>query len=139
MASIEISENQSHGDNLYYVQNSLGEIFNHADCSLQRICSGDRESLLVNCPEYYSDIVKSEICDKVAEIVAIKYKYDYFKSSIKVTGLEQIQNEILMASLIAADLEGDKKYSLLAMKCSIQNNGFCCSKKLFIFTAKSSE
>jgi hypothetical protein len=112
MARIEITENQIHGDNLYYVQNSLGEIFNHADCSLQRISCGDRESLLVNCPEYYLDIVKAEICDKVAEIVAIKYKYDYFKANIRLGGLSEGEKEILLVSLIAADLEDDKKYCL---------------------------
>ena len=116
MARIEISENQIHGDNLYYVQNSLGEIFNHADCSLQRVCSGDRESLLVNCPEYYSDIVKAEICDKVSEIVAIKYKYDFFKLNIHLGGLSEAEKEILLVSLIAADLEDDKKYCLERFK-----------------------
>ena len=110
MARIEISENLVHGDNLYYVQNSLGEIFTHADCSLQNVSCKDRVSLIVNCPEYYSDIVRTEICDKVAEIVAIKYKYDFFKGSIKVGGLSEQEKELLLVSLIAADLEEDKKY-----------------------------
>ena len=41
MAKIEITEKNNSGDNLYYLQTSLGEIFNHADCTLRSSAVGD--------------------------------------------------------------------------------------------------
>ena len=50
------------------------------------------------------------------EVIAIKYKYDYFSRTVKVSGLDQTQKEILLASLIAADLDSDKKYCIGKLK-----------------------
>lgn len=110
MAKIDITENKLQGDNLYYLQSSLGEIFNHADCCVRCLTVGERLKLSVTCPEYYADIIKAEIADKIAEVVAVKYKYDFFKKNLKVGGLSEAEKEILMVSLISADLDDDKKY-----------------------------
>lgn len=118
MAKIEISENKIQGDNLFYLQSCLGETFNHADCSLKNISGGGRYALAVNCPEYYSDIIRAEIRDKIAEIIAVKYKYDFFCSNLKIGGLTPEEKEILYVSLIAADLDEDKKYCIEKLKGS---------------------
>ena len=110
MAKIEVSENCVLGDNLVYIQNCLGEIFNHADCTIKNTVINERTKLSVTCPEYYADIIRAEIADKIAEIVAIKYKYDFFKKNLKIGGLSSEEKEILLVSLIAADFEDDKKY-----------------------------
>ena len=119
MAQIDITEKRVSGENLYYLQTSLGEIFNHADCTLRTIVVGERAKLTVRCPEYYADIIKAEIADKIAEIVAVKYKYDFFKSTLKIGGLSQEEKEILLVSLIAADLDEDKKYCFDRFKNSV--------------------
>jgi hypothetical protein len=58
-----------------------------------------------------------EILDKVAEIIAVKYKYDFLKREVKVGGLNSVEKEILLTSLIAADLDDDKKYSFDRLAC----------------------
>lgn len=118
MAKIEISENKTQGDNLFYLQSCLGEIFNHANCILKNESVGGRYALSVTCPEYYSDIIRAEIRDKVGEIIAVKYKYDYFCANLKIGGLNEEEKEILYVSLIAADLEDDKKYCVEKLKGS---------------------
>lgn len=110
MTSITISERENNEANLLYVQSSMGELFTHADCSVCFRRANKRALLTINCPECYLDIIRAEVADKVAEIIAIKYKYEYFKRTVLVSGLSKEQKEILMASLIAADLEEDKKY-----------------------------
>ena len=116
MTTITISDRDYNQDSLMYVQNSIGELLSHADCSITNKVIDGRAVLRVNCPEYYKDIIKTELADKVAEIIAIKYKYEYFKKNILVSGLSKNEREILLTSLIAADLEDDKKYSYEKIK-----------------------
>lgn len=117
MAKICVTENKKSGDNLCYLQTSLVEILNNSEYTLKNNVVEDRARLTLTCPEYYADIIKMEICDKIAEIIAIKYKYEYFTKTIKVTGLNEEQKELLLVSLIAADLDDDKKYAYEKLKC----------------------
>ncbi len=116
MISIAVTEKDYNDDNLFYVQSGTGEIISHADCTVKHDLKDGRASLTINCPEYYADIIRAEISDKVAEIVAIKYKYEFFKRFVHVSGLTEVEKEILLTSLIAADLEDDKKYAFDRIK-----------------------
>ncbi len=116
MTKITITENTQNENNLFYVQSSLSEIFSHANCSVRITENGDRKVFNVNCPEEYKDIVRVEISDKIAEVIAIKYKNDFFKKTLQIHGLSSTEIEILIASLIAADLDDDKKYSFEKIK-----------------------
>lgn len=118
MAKIEITESKPSGENLFYLQTCLGEIFNHADCSLKSKSVGERYCLTVTCPEYYEDIIRAEVRDKIAEIIVVKYKYDYFVNNLKIGGLSQEEKEILFVSLIAADFDDDKRYCCEKLKGS---------------------
>ena len=116
MKKICVTEKSKNIDNLYYLQSSLVEILNSSEYSVKNDVVEDRAKLNLSCPEYYSDVIKMEICDKIAEVIAIRYKYEYFKKAIKLTGLNEEQKELLLVSLIAADLEEDKKYVYARLK-----------------------
>ncbi len=116
MKQITVTENTNSENNLFYVQSALGEIFTHAGCTVKNYSCDKRCALTVICPEEYIEILKAEIADKVAEVISIKYKYDFFKKTVNVCGLSEVEKEILMASLIAADLEDDKKYCFERIK-----------------------
>ena len=118
MTTILVTEKQGEKGNLYYVQSSLTDVFSYANCTLSVEQVNDRQMLRINCPSEYKDIVCVEVADKVAEVIAIKYKNDYFKNGINIQGLNQIEKEIMYASLIAADLDEDKKYSFDKIKGS---------------------
>lgn len=107
---INVSDEKKNGNNVLYLQNVLSEIFTCANCTVNSVEECGRINLRVNCPEHYADIVRTEILDKTAETVAINYKYNFFKKAIKVQGLNDVEREILLASLISADLAEDKKY-----------------------------
>lgn len=111
MTNITITENVSNEDGLLYVQSSGGELFSHTGCTSRLKRIDDRLILIINCPEEYKDIIRTEIADKVAEIITIKYKYVFFKKNLSVGGLSQVEKEILLTSLIAADLDDDKRYA----------------------------
>lgn len=111
MESIVITENAASESNVLYIQSGLAELFSHAGCTTcYAVCEG-RARLTVNCPEEFKEIVGAEICDKAAEIAAVKYKYDFFKENLFVSGLSSVETEILFAGLIAADLTDDKRYA----------------------------
>lgn len=116
MTQISVTENENNKNNLYYVQSSLAEIFSQAGCSVNVIETDKRCILNINCPEQYKDIIKMEVGDKIAEVIAIRYKNDFFKKTISIEGLSKVEREILVAGLIAADLEEDKKYAFDRVK-----------------------
>ena len=117
MAKIIISENQNRKNNLLYIQSCLSELFIRTGCAiLER--EDYRADLIIEANDCYKEVLTAEIYDKVAEVIVVKYKYDYFKNIIKIVGLKECEYEILMASLIAADLEDDKKYCLSKMQPS---------------------
>lgn len=116
MICITVTEKDYNDSNLLYVQSSVGELLKSADCTVKNTIKDGRAVLEVNCPQYYSDIIRTEIADKVAEIVVIKYKYEFFKKNVLACGLSQTEKEILMASLIAADLDDDKRYAFDRIK-----------------------
>lgn len=116
MTQITITERTDNSSNLLYIQTALSDLFKSADCSVNFCEKDERVFLKVNCPEYYSDIIKAEVRDKAAEVIVIKYKYDFFKKEIVLDGLSETDKEILYASLIAADLDDDKRYTFERFK-----------------------
>lgn len=116
MSIINLTESDKNQKNLYYLQSSLSELFINTRCSLNNNDGENRAKLLINCPDEYEDIVRAEIIDKVAEIIVIKYKYDFFKKNLSISGLSGLEKEILLASLISADLFDDKRYTIDRLK-----------------------
>lgn len=110
MSSLIITEKDYKEDNLLYIQNSMADYMGKVgiEFSIKRI--GARVMLKVDFPEYYSEILGLEIADKIGEIIAINYKNEFFKKSISISGLSKNEEEILFTSLIAADLDDDKRY-----------------------------
>ena len=125
MAEILITENNYGKKNLLYLKNSLNDIFIKTGAVITEKENG-RNDLLITSKDCYKDVLKAEIFDKIAEIIAIKYKYDFFRKNIKICGLKECEYEILMASLIAADLDDDKKYCYqkLSTLSSVNVDGF---------------
>ena len=111
MESIVVTESALSEDNVLYMQNTLSELFSHAGCTTGYAVADDRVRLTVNCPEEFKEIVRAEVCDRAAEIAVVRYKYEFFKENLFITGLSAVEKEILFAGLIAADLPDDKRYA----------------------------
>ncbi len=112
MAQLTVTEKENSKYNLFYIQSVLSELLTNAGCKIDNKQAGSRAVMTVSCPDYYSEIVWAELADKLAEVVVIKYKYDFFNKTVKVCGLNPVEREILLTSLISADLEEDKKYTV---------------------------
>ena len=110
MSEIKITENTSRSNNVIYVKNALNEIFERVGANVDFKTTKHRAELTVNAPENYFDLIVAEVEDKLADVIAVSYKYDYFKRKITVNGLSSDEKELLLTALISADLDEDKRY-----------------------------
>ena len=111
MTDLIITERAYNENNIQYIQTTLSELLGNTGCVVTRSETSGRVILKVSCPEEFVKVVKAEIADRAAEIIAVRYKYELFKKVITVTGLSALETEILYASLIAADFDDDKKFA----------------------------
>ena len=110
MSGITVSEKDYNESNLFYVKSAVSDILNGTGSTCEISRSGSRSVFKVNCPDGYEQTLCAEIADKLAEVVAINYKYEFFKGKVEARGLSEKEKEILLAGIIAADLDDDKKY-----------------------------
>lgn len=122
MTKICIADDCSDYKGLEYIKNSLSEISAKTETTANIISQDKRCKLVLQSPDYYSDIVRAEAADRIAEVIVVGYKYLFFKKTVKVAGLSATEREILFASLIAADLSEDKKYAFDKVKTLNETN-----------------
>ena len=59
-----------------------------------------------------AELFRRSLEDKIADVIAVNYKYEYFKRFIRPSGLTAVEYDLLLSALIAADIEEDKRYVL---------------------------
>ncbi len=116
MAQYIISDKDYNENNVDYIGSSLNDLFVQTESIATKKRLGSRIVISITCPEFYSDIIKAELYDKISDVITINYKYEYFKRLINPHGLSEIEKELLLTSLIAADIEEDKRYSISKFK-----------------------
>lgn len=110
MTKLKVSESIYNFNNIQYLKNSMQEIVTYTSSKGIIEELDGRLQFEIDCNDDFFEIVRTELADKIAEVIAINYKYVFFKSQIKIAGLTTEEKEIMFASLISADLETDKKY-----------------------------
>lgn len=110
MSEIKISESRLRVDYISYILNSLSSVM--AEMRASKILKTDslRQELILTVPEEFKSLLTLEAEDKMADVIAIGYKYAYFKRNIAITALGDDDKELLYAALIAADADEDKRY-----------------------------
>ena len=73
---------------------------------------GGRCVFTADVPDAAAAFFRPSLEDKIADVIAVNYKYEYFKRYIRSEGLNKVEYELLLAALISADLEEDKRYAL---------------------------
>ena len=116
MTEIIITEKAVNEENVLLIQTLIEDLLSSSGSVFKFSSDGERARLTISCMEYFTDLIRQEIVDKVAELITIKYKYELFKKSIEITGLSSIEKELLYTSIIAADLEDDKRYVIDKIK-----------------------
>lgn len=108
----KISDTASKKQNINYVVNTTLYELRKLNCEVFTEIKNERATLNFSIPDENFPTAEKLITDKIADVIAVNYKYDYFTRYIRTGGLDAIDYEMLMASLIAADLDEDKRYVL---------------------------
>ncbi|MDD7214051.1 MAG: hypothetical protein PUH90_01960 [Clostridia bacterium] len=110
MREIKVTESASRLKDIDYVARGVSGAINDLCGVAHTEKFGDRAIFTVKCAAEYADYFKAEIEDRIADVIAVKYKYAYFKKFVRSIGLNDFETELLRAALISADLDEDKKY-----------------------------
>lgn len=106
---IKITDSESNISFLKYIEESLLQNVKSLGGEMNLIVENERSVLKINanlCEKYLISTVE----EKIAEVIAVGYKYKFFQKHLRVQGLGCLENEILLSSLIAADIDEDKRY-----------------------------
>ena len=105
-----ITENLSDAYHLKYIARTVeGELKKlGGDLALDK--SSDRAYLSFGLPKISYPVFEAILKERIAEIITVSYKYSFFKKYLRTGGISDGEYEMLLAALIAADLEEDKRY-----------------------------
>lgn len=117
MSEIKISESSLKNKNILYLYKTLGDLAIQLNAKVDVKNGKNRCEYRIEVPKEHKDLFLVELEDKMADIIAVNYKYAYFKKNIKLGGLKQIEKELLLTALISADIVEDKKYVIRRLKC----------------------
>ncbi len=106
-----VTESASRRGNIEYLKKTLSRQISAFGGSYSIDEQGDRCYFLAKIDNVHAKYFTPTLEDKLADIIAIKYKYDYFKKHIRVGGLKPVEYELLLSAMISADIEEDKRYA----------------------------
>ncbi len=116
MNEIIITESSLKCSNIVYISQALSVVVNgfHGRAELKKGKNRCEYRLIV--PKEYHELMRAEIEDKIADVIAVNYKYVFFKKNIKTSGLSPSEYELLLTALISADIDEDKRYIVKKLK-----------------------
>lgn len=117
MSEIKISESSLKCNNIAYISQALSEVIKEVGGRGEIKKDRNRCEFKLLFNSEYRDLITLETQDKIADVIAVNYKYLYFKKNIKVAGLSVIEHELLLTALISADIDDDKRYVIKKLKC----------------------
>lgn len=116
MSEIRITDSAMRSNNIMYIYGAILEIVTQMNAKMNVVGGNSRSGLHVIFPDSYKELFIEEVEDKIADVIAVNYKYSYFSKNVVTVGLNEMDRELMMTALISADLEEDKKYIIKKLK-----------------------
>lgn len=120
------------GENRPYISYLYGKVknkFSFLPAYFELIDGEDRASVVVKTERKYCPYVRKYTEERIAEVIAIGYKYRYFKRTLFVPFLSEAEREILYVALVAADLSEDREF----IERKVSGSGEYCIDGTFCF------
>ena len=123
MSLFYVTDTFENNANILYIRESLSDLF-FKDGNVKVFADRTRAGIALQVDDEYAKIAREELFDKISDVIAIGYKYNFFERKIILDRMRQEQRELLLASIISADVEEDKRYiknklSTLGDSCAI--------------------
>ncbi len=110
MSVLLISDGGENVENAVYLYGGLTESLCSLPCSVKAYKQTDRNIIEISADDCFYGIVKAEATDKIADVIAVNYKCDFFRSRCKPYGLTDTESRILLAAVVSADIDEDREY-----------------------------
>lgn len=110
MRELKITECGSQSENIDYVKRAINSSVNDLGGKIETSYGKIRAVLTVKIDDLYVDYLKSQVEDRIADVISVKYKYAYFKRNVTTGGIGEFEKDLLRIALIAADIDEDKRY-----------------------------
>lgn len=107
---IVVSEKERNARYIAYVYTSLMPYIEACGAKSSLTFGGERIGLTLRADKKYESYLRRFAEEKIAETVAVGYKYEIFRRELHPAGLNAEEREILFAALVAADFADDKRY-----------------------------
>lgn len=110
MVNINVSERNSNNMSVAYIYNSMTKYLNICKANADITFDDTRTNLIISTDKSYSAYIRKFTEEQIADVIAIGYKYAFFKNNVFTSGLSENDREILLCGIVSADFNEDKKY-----------------------------
>ena len=110
MVKITVSESNSKNLNVAYIYNSMTRYLSICGADADITFDDSRTNLVMTAENRFHSYLRKFTEERVAESVAIGYKYALFQKNIRPSGLSETDREVLLCALVSADFDEDKRY-----------------------------
>ncbi|MBR2617039.1 MAG: hypothetical protein IKC56_02260 [Clostridia bacterium] len=93
----------------------LTQIFRAAGVCARYESGEATATLTLEIPDLYTEFVFAEVREKLADIIVVGYKYDFFTEHTQFWGLAPQQKELFLTAVIAADYPEDRRFAQRAI------------------------
>lgn len=109
MGYLSISECYENNNNIIYIREALSPlVFKEIESSV--FANRFRVGITFEIDDSINMGAKNELIDKIADVIAVGYKYAFFFNRMQTCSLNAFYKDLLITSLISADLIEDKRY-----------------------------
>ncbi len=105
-----MTEQGNHVPYMEYLYKKLKDRFSFLSTAYRIKEEGERASLEFSAEKKYSPYIRKCAEENIAEIIAIAYKYAYFKEILCLPLLKEEEKDTLYCSLVSADFLEDRTY-----------------------------
>ncbi|MBQ5926650.1 MAG: hypothetical protein IIX01_01850 [Clostridia bacterium] len=110
MEKIRVTSAGSATPYMAYVYGKVTDKFSFLPAASDIDSDGERTTLIFQAEKKYCPYIRKCAEENIAEVIAIGYKYDYFKRILSLPLLNGEEKETLLTSLVAADFPEDKEF-----------------------------
>lgn len=110
MTKTYVSDSEGKTRHLLYIEKTLAELFRQTAAKTEITAGGGRAELVASVDPVLEPLLLDEIYDKAADVLTVAYKYDFLSPRIAPKGLTESECELLLAAVISADYQEDKRY-----------------------------